>query len=163
MAKKGFDVSGRMSVYKFEKLFLDTFGVYCDILTDKVKLAKNDDTLSSLKPDDFKSVGKVDFSLNSAMQVGNVIKKFEENFGISIQFYQLSKASNKSTIASIRRDVVLDINDDGIKEKKIKYEEGKAKDADNIVSIEIDNENLSKDVQPKSDEQIIELDNNFMP
>jgi hypothetical protein len=31
MSKKGFKASGRMSVERFEKLFEQEFGVYCDI------------------------------------------------------------------------------------------------------------------------------------
>jgi len=140
MAKKGFDVSGRMSVYKFEKLFLDTFGVYCDILTKNNKLAKDDGTLASLKPDDFKSSGKVDFSLNSSMLVGNVIKKFEDNFGVSIQLYDLTKANNKKTLASIRRDVLLDVDDGGVQEKILANEEKVLQEREQIVQVKADSD-----------------------
>ncbi|SVC63886.1 uncharacterized protein METZ01_LOCUS316740, partial [marine metagenome] len=92
MAKKGFEVSGRMSVDKFENLFLQSFGVYCDILTEDNKIAKQTDTLAVLRPEDFKGPKKIDFSLTANMLVENVIKKFEANFGISLQIYEVSKA-----------------------------------------------------------------------
>ena len=122
MAKKGFEVSGRMSVDKFENLFLQSFGVYCDILTEDNKLAKQTDTLAVLRPEDFKGPKKIDFSLTANMLVENVIKKFEANFGIGLQIYAVSKASNKSTLAALRREVVLEVNDDGIQEKKLALE-----------------------------------------
>jgi hypothetical protein len=122
MAKKGFEVSGRMSVDKFENLFLQSFGVYCDILTEDNKLAKQTDTLAVLRPEDFKGPKKIDFSLTANMLVENVIKKFEANFGISLQIYEVSKASNKCTLAALRREVILEVNDDGIKEKKLALE-----------------------------------------
>jgi hypothetical protein len=40
MAKTGFEASGRMSVEKFEQLFRAEFNVYCDILDEKGKIAK---------------------------------------------------------------------------------------------------------------------------
>ena len=123
MAKKGFEVSGRMSVDKFENLFLQSFGVYCDILTEDNKIAKQTDTLAVLRPEDFKGPKKIDFSLTANMLVENVIKKFEANFGISLQIYEVSKASNKSTLAALRREVILEVNDDGIQAKKLEMEE----------------------------------------
>jgi len=123
MAKKGFEVSGRMSVDKFENLFLQSFGVYCDILTEDNKLAKQTDTLAVLRPEDFKGPKKIDFSLTANMLVENVIKKFEANFGISLQIYEVSKASNKSTLAALRREVILEVNDDGVQARKIEMEE----------------------------------------
>ena len=123
MAKKGFEVSGRMSVDKFENLFLQSFGVYCDILTEDNKLAKQTDTLAVLRPEDFKGPKKIDFSLTANMLVENVIKKFEANFGISLQIYEVSKASNKSTLAALRREVILEVNDDGIQARKLEMEE----------------------------------------
>ena len=123
MAKKGFEVSGRMTVDTFENLFLQSFGVYCDILTEDNKLAKQKDTLAVLRPKDFKGPKKIDFSLTANMLVENVIKKFEENFGIGLQIYQVSKANNKSTLAALRRDVILEVNDDGIQAKKLEMEE----------------------------------------
>ena len=128
MAKKGFEVSGRMSVDKFENLFLQSFGVYCDILTEDNKIAKQTDTLAVLRPEDFKGPKKIDFSLTANMLVENVIKKFEANFGISLQIYEVSKASNKSTLAALRREVILDVNDDGIQARKIEMEEITKKD-----------------------------------
>ena len=123
MAKKGFEVSGRMTVDKFENLFLQSFGVYCDILTEDNKLAKQTDTLAVLRPEDFKGPKKIDFSLTANMLVENVIKKFEANFGISLQIYEVSKASNKSTLAALRREVILEVNDDGIQARKLEMEE----------------------------------------
>jgi hypothetical protein len=49
MAQKGFSVSGKMSVDKFEK----EFGVYSDVIADG-KLAPQSASLASLRPKDFK-------------------------------------------------------------------------------------------------------------
>jgi len=107
MAKKGFEASGRMSVEKFEQLFRAEFDVYCDILDEKGKIAKQNATLASLRPKDFKAPGKVDFSLRANMQVANVQKKFRENFGLELQIYKLSKPDEKDTLASLRKGVLL--------------------------------------------------------
>ena len=47
MAKKGFEASGRMSVEKFEQQFRAEFDVYCDILDEKGKIARQSATLAS--------------------------------------------------------------------------------------------------------------------
>ena len=108
MAKKGFEVSGRMSVDKFENLFLQSFGVYCDILTEDNKLAKQTDTLAVLRPEDFKGPKKIDFSLTANMLVENVIKKFEANFGISLQFYDSTLPETTGCRMKTRRRPVLE-------------------------------------------------------
>ena len=107
MAKKGFEASGRMSVEKFEQMFRVEFDVYCDILDEKGKIAKQSASLASLRPKDFKAPGKVDFSLRANMQVANLQKKFKENFGLDIQIYKLSKPDEKDTLASFRKGVLL--------------------------------------------------------
>ena len=108
MAKKGFEASGRMSAEKFEKLFRTEFDVYCDILDEKGKIAKQSASLASLRPKDFKAPGKVDFSLSANMLTVNVLNKFNENFGIELQIYKLSRPDDKDTLASLRKGVLLE-------------------------------------------------------
>lgn len=173
MAKKGFEVSGRMSVDKFENLFLQSFGVYCDILTEENKLAKQTDTLAVLRPEDFKGPKKIDFSLTANMLVENVIKKFEANFGISLQIYEVSKASNKSTLAALRREVILDVNDDGIQARKIEMEEKAETEALPVEDSETealpsgDSEKVSEveevDVRVNNLEDFEDAEDNFYP
>ena len=116
MAKKGFEASGRMSVEKFEKLFRTEFDVYCDIINEKGKIAKQKASLANLRPKDFKAPGKVDFSLRANMLAVNVQKKFKENFGLELQIYKLNKPDEKDTLASLRKGVLLgdDAVEDGI-------------------------------------------------
>ena len=173
MAKKGFEVSGRMSVDKFENLFLQSFGVYCDILTEDNKLAKQTDTLAVLRPEDFKGPKKIDFSLTANMLVENVIKKFEANFGISLQIYEVSKASNKSTLAALRREVILDVNDDGIQARKLEMEEKAETEALPVEDSETealpsgDSEKVSEveevDVRVNNLEDFEDAEDNFYP
>ena len=173
MAKKGFEVSGRMSVDKFENLFLQSFGVYCDILTEDNKLAKQTDTLAVLRPEDFKGPKKIDFSLTANMLVENVIKKFEANFGISLQIYEVSKASNKSTLAALRREVILEVNDDGIQARKIEMEEKAETEALPVEDSETealpveDSEKVSEveevDVRVNNLEDFEDAEDNFYP
>ena len=173
MAKKGFEVSGRMTVDKFENLFLQSFGVYCDILTEDNKLAKQTDTLAVLRPEDFKGPKKIDFSLTANMLVENVIKKFEANFGISLQIYEVSKASNKSTLAALRREVILDVNDDGIQARKIEMEEKAETEALPVEDSETealpsgDSEKVSEveevDVRVNNLEDFEDAEDNFYP
>jgi|SaaInlStandDraft_2_1057019.scaffolds.fasta_scaffold66343_1 hypothetical protein len=130
MAKQGFEASGRMSVEKFEQLFRGEFDVYCDILDEKGRIAKQSASLASLRPKDFKAPGKVDFSLSANMQVANVQKKFRENFGLELQIYKLNKPDEKDTLASLRKGVLLgddDVGDD--------YDEGE-ENTDNEFDIE---------------------------
>ena len=168
MAKKGFEVSGRMTVDKFENLFLQSFGVYCDILTEDKKLAKQTDTLAVLRPEDFKGPKKIDFSLTANMLVENVIKKFEANFGISLQIYEVSKASNKSTLAALRREVILEVNDDGIQARKLEMEETAETEALPVEDSEEISEVIEDEVEVsaiKIDdlEQIQDAEDNFYP
>ena len=107
MSKKGFKASGRMSVERFEKLFEQEFGVYCDILDAKGRIASGKDSLANLRPHDFEAPGKVNFSLSGNMLAENVQKKFRENFGLELQIYKLSKPDEKDTLASLRRGVLL--------------------------------------------------------
>ena len=104
---KGFETTGRMTVEKFERLFQAEFGVYCDLIDQKGNFADESATLASLRPDDFEGPKKVDFSLRANMQVGNVIKKVKENFGIDIIIYELAEPEEKSTLASVSKFTYL--------------------------------------------------------
>ena len=104
---KGFETAGRMTVEKFERLFQAEFGVYCDLIDQKGNFADESATLASLRPDDFEGPKKVDFSLRANMQVGNVIKKVKENFGIDIIIYELAEPEEKSTLASVSKFTYL--------------------------------------------------------
>ena len=107
MVMKGFETTGRMTVEKFERLFQAEFGVYCDLIDQKGNFADESATLASLRPDDFEGPKKVDFSLRANMQVGNVIKKVKENFGIDIIIYELAEPEEKSTLASVSKFTYL--------------------------------------------------------
>ena len=96
-----------MTVEKFERLFQAEFGVYCDLIDQKGNFADESATLASLRPDDFEGPKKVDFSLRANMQVGNVIKKVKENFGIDILIYELAEPEEKSTLASVSKFTYL--------------------------------------------------------
>lgn len=111
MAKSGFKLSGRMSVGKFEDTFYDEFGVRCDVLKNG-EFADNSASLASLRPDDFQGSGSVDFTLKANMKVKNVLKKFEEAFGLQVQVYKSEIATGDETLASLRAVVVPMISDD---------------------------------------------------
>ena len=100
---KGFEATGRMTVGKFEKLFHDEFGVYCDIIDEKGNFAEESETLANLRPENFDGPKKVDFSLRANMQVANVIKKVRENFGVKIIIYNLEEPDPHSTLASVSK------------------------------------------------------------
>ena len=142
MAKKGFNASGRMSVERFERMFIDEFDVYCDILDKNGQIADQSATLASLRPDDFEAPGKVDFSLRANMQVANVQKKFKENFGIDLQIYKLDKPNDKDTLASLRKRVL---------------HRGETLDDEADVSIqECVGNAASDDIMNSSDDQVVE-------
>ena len=100
---KGFEATGRMTVGKFEKLFHDEFGVYCDIIDEKGNFAAESETLANLRPEDFDGPKKVDFSLRANMQVANVIRKVKENFGVKIIIYSLGEPDPQTTLASVSK------------------------------------------------------------
>nr|MBC8214977.1 hypothetical protein [Candidatus Neomarinimicrobiota bacterium] len=108
---KGLKVSGRMSVGRFEKEFEDEFGVKCQI-KDCGKLADDNATLASLRPEDFKGPKVVDFSPSGNMLVKNVKKKFTKNFGANIQFYYKNRVVLEDiTFGELQRGEVKKDND----------------------------------------------------
>jgi hypothetical protein len=148
MAKKGFSVSGKMSVDKFEKEFEKEFGVYSDVIING-KLAPQSASLASLRPKDFKGPKTVDFSLKANMLVGNVKKKFKEAFGFDIQIYELANPDDKRTLASLRKNVISD------------EQESKNQDFERAGTDEpIENDELIAEL--KKEEETAEWDSDFI-
>ncbi len=100
---KSINVSGRMSVGRFEEEFQKTFGVRCNIKLSKWKNADNSSTLSSIRPKDFEGPKKVNLPIVGNMTVGTLKKRFEENFGVMIELYiGRMIAPDNVTIGAIR-------------------------------------------------------------
>ena len=102
--KKGFTVSGRMSVGRFEEEFNVNFNVNVQVKKGG-RYAPDDATLASLRPDNFKGPKKVDFSVRGNMNVGRVKRMFNDFFRLNLQLYDGNKvASDGQTLASIRKN-----------------------------------------------------------
>jgi hypothetical protein len=100
---KSINVSGRMSVERFNDEFQKTFGVRCNVKISKWVNADGKATLASIRPKDFKGPSKVDLSIVGNMTVGTLKKRFEENFGVMIELYIGRKiAPDDVTIGAIR-------------------------------------------------------------
>jgi hypothetical protein len=100
---KSINVSGRMSVERFNGEFQKTFGVRCNVKISKWVNADGKATLASIRPKDFKGPSKVDLSIVGNMTVGTLKKRFEENFGVMIELYIGRKiAPDDVTIGAIR-------------------------------------------------------------
>ena len=84
---KSINVSGRMSVERFNGEFQKAFGVRCNVKISKWVNADGKATLASIRPKDFKGPSKVDLSIVGNMTVGTLKKRFEENFGVMIELY----------------------------------------------------------------------------
>ena len=100
---KSINVSGRMSVERFNGEFQKAFGVRCNVKISKWVNADGKATLASIRPNDFKGPSKVDLSIVGNMTVGTLKKRFEENFGVMIELYIGRKiAPDDVTIGAIR-------------------------------------------------------------
>jgi hypothetical protein len=100
---KSINVSGRMSVERFNDEFQKAFGVRCNVKISKWVNADDKATLASIRPKDFKGPSKVDLSIVGNMTVGTLKKRFEENFGVMIELYIGRKiAPDDVTIGAIR-------------------------------------------------------------
>jgi hypothetical protein len=100
---KSINVSGRMSVERFNGEFQKAFGVRCNVKISKWVNADGKATLASIRPKDFKGPPKVDLSIVGNMTVGTLKKRFEENFGVMIELYIGRKiAPDNVTIGAIR-------------------------------------------------------------
>ena len=100
---KSINVSGRMSVERFNDEFQKAFGVRCNVKISKWVNADGKATLASIRPKDFKGPSKVDLSIVGNMTVGTLKKRFEENFGVMIELYIGRKiAPDDVTIGAIR-------------------------------------------------------------
>ena len=100
---KSINVSGRMSVERFNGEFQKAFGVRCNVKISKWVNADGKATLASIRPKDFKGPSKVDLSIVGNMTVGTLKKRFEENFGVMIELYIGRKiAPDDVTIGAIR-------------------------------------------------------------
>ncbi len=100
---KSINVSGRMSVERFNGEFQKAFGVRCNVKISKWVNADGKATLASIRPKDFKGPSKVDLSIVGNMTVGTLKKRFEENFGVMIELYIGRKiAPDNVTIGAIR-------------------------------------------------------------
>jgi len=100
---KGLNVSGRMSVGRFEKEFEDEFGVKCQIKKGR-KLADDKSTLAALRSENFNGLKTVDFRIRGNMLIKNIKDKFVESFGSKIQFYYKNRvAPNDITLGALQR------------------------------------------------------------
>ena len=78
---KSINVSGRMSVGRFEEEFEKTFGVRCNVKLSKWRNADNKATLASIRPKDFDAPKKVNLPIVGNMTVRTLKARFEANFG----------------------------------------------------------------------------------
>ena len=101
--KKGFAVSGRMSVGRFEKEFDGAFGITVQVKKGG-RYAPDGASLASLRPDNFKGPKKIDLSVRGNMKVSRLKQVFNESFGLNLQVYDGNRvASDGETLASIRK------------------------------------------------------------
>jgi len=142
---KSVNVSGRMSVGRFEDEFEKTFGVRCNVKLSKWRNADNKATLASVRPKDFDAPKKVNLPIVGNMTVRTLKERFEANFGVMIELYVGRKiAPDNVTIGAIREGRV-----DLSKNKKVKKVE------EEVMSTKTsDNSNESVSI---SDEQIKEF------
>ena len=113
---KSVNVSGRMSVGRFEEEFEKTFGVRCNVKLSKWRNADNKATLASIRPKDFNAPKKVNLPIVGNMTVRTLKERFEANFGVMIELYVGRKiAPDNVTIGAIREGRV-----DLSKNKKVK-------------------------------------------
>ena len=100
---KSINVSGRMSVGRFEEEFEKTFGVRCNVKLSKWRNADNKATLASIRPKDFDAPKKVNLPIVGNMTVRTLKARFEANFGVMIELYVGRKiAPDNVTIGAIR-------------------------------------------------------------
>ena len=100
---KSVNVSGRMSVGRFEDEFEKTFGVRCNVKLSKWRNADNKATLASIRPTDFDAPKKVNLPIVGNMTVRTLKERFEANFGVMIELYVGRKiAPDNVTIGAIR-------------------------------------------------------------
>jgi hypothetical protein len=78
---KDFKVAGRMKVKTVKKDFKEAFGIGIRIYKG-VAFADDDATLASIRSG---AVKGGDIALHGATKIGNVEKKFKEEFGIRVQ------------------------------------------------------------------------------
>ena len=142
---KSVNVSGRMSVGRFEEEFEKTFGVRCNVKLSKWRNADNKATLASIRPKDFDAPKKVNLPIVGNMTVRTLKERFEANFGVMIELYVGRKiAPDNVTIGAIREGRVDLSKNKNV--KKVEEEVMSTKTSDNS------NESVSL-----SDEQINEF------
>ena len=142
---KSVNVSGRMSVGRFEEEFEKTFGVRCNVKLSKWRNADNKATLASIRPKDFNAPKKVNLPIVGNMTVRTLKERFEANFGVMIELYVGRKiAPDNVTIGAIREGRV-DLSKNK-KVKKVEEEVMSTKTSDN-----------SNELVSLSDEQIKEF------
>lgn len=142
---KSVNVSGRMSVGRFEDEFEKTFGVRCNVKLSKWRNANNKATLASIRPKDFDAPKKVNLPIVGNMTVRTLKERFEASFGVMIELYVGRKIAPDNVTISAIREGRVDIS----KNNKIKKAEGE------VMSTKTsDNSNESVAL---SDEQIKEF------
>ena len=118
---KSINVSGRMSVGRFEEEFEKTFGVRCNVKLSKWRNADNKATLASIRPKDFDAPKKVNLPIVGNMTVRTLKARFEANFGVMIELYVGRKiAPDNVTIGAIREgrvNISKDKKTDMVEEK----------------------------------------------
>ena len=138
---KSINVSGRMSVERFNGEFQKAFGVRCNVKISKWVNADGKATLASIRPKDFKGPSKVDLSIVGNMTVGTLKKRFEENFGVMIELYIGRKiAPDNVTIGAIREGRAKDTKGEKPKEtapKSSKPDSAEKPRSSNLTDVQI--------------------------
>ena len=142
---KSINVSGRMSVGRFEDEFQKTFGVRCNVKLSKWRNADNKATLASIRPKDFDAPKKVNLPIVGNMTVRTLKERFEANFGVMIELYVGRRMAPDNVTISAIREGRVDLS------KKEKVE----KVVEEVELIETNDD--SNDSHPLSDEQIKEF------
>jgi len=94
-----------MLVQNFRKAIKEELGIDVAVyIKNSNAKAKDDVTLASSKPDDFKGMG-VDVKMRLSEKVGDVERKFKEKMGVKIQILNKdgSLADNELTLGELKR------------------------------------------------------------
>ena len=135
---KSVNVSGRMSVGRFEEEFEKTFGVRCNVKLSKWRNANNKATLASIRPKDFDAPKKVNLPIVGNMTVRTLKERFEANFGVMIELYVGRKiAPDNVTIGAIREGRVDLSKSNKIKEDELNNDNNSKSGSGSTVKIEI--------------------------
>ncbi|MBL0266692.1 MAG: hypothetical protein IPQ05_23265 [Leptospiraceae bacterium] len=100
-----FSCHPKMLVKNFRAAIKEELGIDVSVyIKNSNSKAKDDVTLASTKPDDFKGMGE-DVKMKLSEKVGDVEKKFKEKMGVKIQILDKDGklADNDLTLGELRR------------------------------------------------------------